>query len=265
MNKSWQITLKEWREVFKNKMVLYMVVLMPILLTAMSLVILSQMSGSGDLVDTVGSVDEIPAEMAMMCEGLSSVDCAQLIVVTQFLMLFLIMPVIIPATIASYSIVGEKSTKTLEPLLATPISTIELLLGKSLAAVIPAVSVTWLSFGVFVGGSIFMIDNNSIVKMVLGPMWLVLIFVVAPLLSVLGVSIAVMVSSRATDPRVAEQISSLVVIPLIGLFMAQAFGMVQMNLAVTIWIAAILGIIDIVLLYFATQLFQREKILTVWK
>jgi len=96
-------------------------------------------------------------------------------------------------------------------------------------------------------------------------MWLVLIFVVAPLLSVLGVSIAVMVSSRATDPRVAEQISSLVVIPLIGLFMAQAFGMVQMNLAVTIWIAAILGIIDIVLLYFATQLFQREKILTVWK
>ena len=44
---------------------------------------------------------------------------------------------------------GEKTTRTLEPVLATPISVLELLLGKALAAVIPAVGATWISFLIF--------------------------------------------------------------------------------------------------------------------
>ncbi len=265
MNKSWQVTLKEWREVFKNKMVLYVIVLMPIMFILIPLITLYQMSGSGALSEMAGSVDQIPAEMVSLCEGLSGAACAQYLVVIQFLLLFLIMPVMIPATIASYSIVGEKSTKTLEPLLATPITTIELLFGKSMAAVIPAVTVTWISFVAFIVGTIIILGNTDLVTLILSPMWLLLIFGVAPLLSVFGVSAAVMISTRVNDPRVAEQISSLVIIPLIGLFMAQTFGLIQMNLSVTIWIALILLVIDIVMLYIATQLFQREKILTKWK
>jgi ABC-2 type transport system permease protein len=265
MNKAWQVALKEWREVFKNKIVLYVVVFMPILFIFIPLITLYQMGGSGDLNAMAGSADQIPAEMLSLCEGLSGVVCTQYVVVIQFLLLFLIMPVMIPATIASYSIVGEKSTKTLEPLLATPITTIELLLGKSLAAVIPAVAVTWAAFGVFIAGTIIILGNTDLVTLILSPMWLLLIFGVAPLLSVFGVSAAVMISSRVNDPRIAEQISSLVIIPLIGLFMAQTFGLIQMNLSVTIWIAAVLFALDAVMLYIATQLFQREKILTKWK
>jgi len=265
MNKAWQVALKEWREVFKNKIVLYMVVFMPILFIFIPLITLYQMSGSGDMSVMAGASEQVPAEMLSMCEGLSAAACIQYVVVIQFLLLFLIMPVIIPATIASYSIVGEKSTKTLEPLLATPITTVELLLGKSLAAVIPAVTVTWISFAVFIAGTIIILGNTDLVTLILSPMWLLLIFGVAPLLSVFGVSTAVMISSRVNDPRVAEQISSLVIIPLIGLFMAQTFGLIQMNLSVTIWIALILLTVDIVMLYIATQLFQREKILTKWK
>jgi len=265
MNKSWQVTLKEWREVFKNKIVLYVVGLMPIIFTILPLVILYQMAGSGDIAEAVSGAEDIPANMAGMCEGLSGALCGQYMVVSQFLLLFLIMPVMIPATIASYSIVGEKATKTLEPLLATPITTIELLLGKALAAVVPSVTVTWIAFGVFIGGTAIIMDGTALVSMVLSPMWLVLVFIVAPLLSIFGVSTAVMISSRVSDPRVAEQISSLVIIPLIALFMGQTFGLIQMNLTVTIWIALVLLALDIVMLYIATQLFQRENILTKWK
>ncbi len=265
MNKAWQVTLKEWGEVFKNKMVLYVVGLMPIIFTILPLVILSQMAGTGDIAEAMGGMEEIPANMPNLCEGVSGAVCSQYFIVSQFLLLFLIMPVMIPATIASYSIVGEKSTKTLEPLLATPITTIELLAGKALAAVIPAVTVTWIAFGVFVGGTAIIMGGTELVSLILNPMWLVLIFVVAPLLSLLGVSFAVMISSRVNDPRVAEQLSTLLILPMIALFMGQTFGMIQMNINITVWIAAFLFVLDAILLYMATQLFQREKILTKWK
>ena len=48
-----------------------------------------------------------------------------------FMFMFMIIPVAIPVTIAAYSIVGEKTTHSLEPLLATPITTSELLVGQS--------------------------------------------------------------------------------------------------------------------------------------
>ncbi len=43
----------------------------------------------------------------------------------------------VPLGIASYSIVGEKVEKSLEPLLATPLTDGEILLGKAISAIIP--------------------------------------------------------------------------------------------------------------------------------
>jgi ABC-2 type transport system permease protein len=91
------------------------------------------------------------------------------------------------------------------------------------------------------------------------------VFIVGPLLAVAAVSVAVMVSSRANDPRVAEQLSMLVVIPLLGLFFAQIAGLIYINRAVILWIALGIAALDAVLLYFATLLFQREVILTRWQ
>ena len=107
--------------------------------------------------------------------------------------------------------------------------------------------------------------SPSVTKQLLDPMWLLAIFVLGPLLSIAGVSLAVMISSRVNDPRVAEQLSSLVMIPLLATFMAQSFGLIQVNKTVIIWFALGLVMIDTLLLYFATQLFQRETILTRWK
>jgi ABC-2 type transport system permease protein len=79
------------------------------------------------------------------------------------------------------------------------------------------------------------------------------------------VSVAVMVSSRANDPRVAEQMSMLVVLPLLGLFLGQILGLVLINQTVILWMALALVVVDAGLVLFATHLFERETILTRWR
>jgi ABC-type Na+ efflux pump permease subunit len=264
MDKVWEIIRKEWSEVFKNRIVLFAVAFMPLLFIIIPLAILYSMRGSMDA-EISGMMTDMPEQFSAVCEGLSATACSQYFIILQFLILFLLMPVIIPVTIASYSIVGEKATNTLEPVLATPITTLELLLGKALAGVIPALGVTWLSYLVFVVGTWVLALDDTLVNAVLAPIWLISIFGIGTLLSISGVSISIMISSRVNDPRVAEQLSSLVAIPLIALFMGQSFGVVQFDLTLVLWVTFGMLLLDAVLLYFAIQLFQRETILTRWK
>ncbi len=94
---------------------------------------------------------------------------------------------------------------------------------------------------------------------------MIAVFVVGPLLSVASVSFAVMISSRVNEPRVAEQLSGLVVLPLLGLFFGQVSGLILLDTTLIAWMAVGLLALDAVLLAFAVQLFQRESILTRWK
>jgi ABC-2 type transport system permease protein len=263
MDKVFALVGKEWSEVFRNKFVLFTVIFIPLIMTAIPLVMLKALSGSEGL-EALG-MTEAMGQLQSLCGDLPERECGQFVIVSQFLPLFLMMPVIIPITIASYSIVGEKTTRTLEPLLATPIKTAELLAGKGLAAAIPAIVATWIGFAVFVIGGLLMGLSRELAARFFDPLWLVAIFVVGPLLAVAGVSIAVMISSRTSDPRVAEQISGLFVLPIVGLIVAQTTGLIFLNRTLILWIAFVMVVLDLVLLYFATRLFQREHILTRWK
>ena len=263
MRKLLVIIRKEWAEVFKNRLVLFTVGFLPIIMTALPLITLFV---SGSTEEMIGMTEaDLPSRFSDLCSGLSAASCGQYFIVSQFMMLFMLMPLAIPVTIASYSIVGEKTTRTLEPVLATPIKTWELLVGKGLAAGIPAVLATWLSFLIFIVGATFLAAGPDLVRRLLDPLWLVAVFIVGPLLAVAAISVAVMVSSRANDPRVAEQLSMLVLIPLLGLFFAQIAGLVYIDRMVIIWIALGVAALDLVLGYFAVVLFQREAILTRWQ
>src|SRR6266700_4007176 len=67
-------------------------------------------------------------------------------------LLFLqLIPVMLPTTIAAYAVIGEREQRTLETVLTTPVTDAELLAGKAIAAVLPAVAISWLLFGVYVG------------------------------------------------------------------------------------------------------------------
>ena len=83
-------------------------------------------------------------------EGMPRSDQAAILVVRHFTLIFLILPVIGALGSSTSSIVGEKQSRSIEPVLATPIRTFELLLGKSLATVILAVSGTWIGFALYV-------------------------------------------------------------------------------------------------------------------
>ena len=65
------------------------------------------------------------------------------------LLYMLIIPAMVPATLAGYSVVGEREQGTLEPVLTTPIRPEEFLLGKALAVLLPTLSISYLMFGVF--------------------------------------------------------------------------------------------------------------------
>lgn len=255
---------KEWAEVFKNRFVLFSVAFLPLLFTVLPLVILYFTASADDFGENT-MISDMPPQFAQLCNDMTGNECMQYFIVSQFMLLFMMVPMIVPITFASYSIVGEKSTRTLEPLLATPISTFELLLGKALAATLPAVIATWLSFFLYVVGTMFLAVSPVVTTKLFNGLWLTAIFVVGPLLSIAGVSIAVMISSRVSDPRVAEQISAVFILPLVGLFVGQSTGLIFINEQIILWMASGLFVLDGVLIFFATQLFQRETILTRWK
>jgi ABC-2 type transport system permease protein len=262
MHKVWVITRKEWSEVFRNRLVLFTVAFLPLILTALPLGILIGLHGAGG--GEALSTGDMPEAFGQLCGGLSAGDCGSYFLVSEFVLLFMLLPLMIPVTIASYSIVGEKVTRTLEPLLATPVSTVQLLAGKSAAAVIPGVVMTWAAFAVFSVG-VRLLASSAVAARLADPMWLLAVFVVGPLLALAAVSIAVMVSSRTSDPRVAEQVSALVMLPLFLVLVGQVTGLILLNTQLVLLIAFGLVFVDLGLMAFAVNLFQRETILTRWR
>ena len=257
------IIQKEWAEVFKNRLVLFTVGFLPIIFTVLPLVVL-YFTGTAAESDP-GDLDELPAQFAALCADAEAMECLQFFVVNQFLLLFMMMPLIIPVSIAAYSIVGEKTTRSLEPLLATPISTSELLAGKGLAAAVPAVLATWIGFAIFVAFAPLVGAGPFVIAHLLSPVWLLAILAVGPLMSVIAVSVAVIVSSRVSDPRAAEQLSAVVVVPMLLVLFGQLAGVIVLNVQFVLLAIAVLIIANAGLLWLAVRLFEREAILTRWR
>ncbi|MGE5602893.1 MAG: ABC transporter permease subunit [Nitrososphaerales archaeon] len=257
------IIKKEWMDVRKNKLVLYVVLFVPLLMTVIPLVMLGIMG-------RVGASQGDLEEMSMMLknplfQGLNPVEAVQSTMASNFLVLFLMMPLMVPVTIASYSIVGEKVMRSLEPLLATPVSTMKLLLGKGVAAALPGIVGAWMAYVVFLIGARFLVVSDRVYAIFLNPMWLVAMLVLAPLLTIMAVNVGIIVSSRTSDPRAAEQLGSLIILPLMVLFIGPLVGFIQLNVT-TFLIAALIALLaDAVLMFLGVKLFQRETILTRWK
>ena len=256
------IIRKEWAELYKNTLVLSTVLFMPIFFAALPLIILWASAGVSGTSEAISSA--LPPQMASLCEGLNGGECGQIVIASQFTLLFMMIPLIIPATVAPYSIVGEKTQRSLEPLLATPISTTELLLGKNLAAVIPALLATWFAFALYALGARLLIESDLAFGRLLAPHWIVAVFVVGTLLAIFSVSLAIMVSSRSNDPRSAQQVASLVVLPLVLLFIGQIAGFLIFSPALVFVLTLVLIVLDIILTYLSVQVFDREAILTRW-
>ncbi len=251
---------KEWSEVFKNRLVLFTVTLLPVLFTALPLIALSATRGTGN-----GQTTDPTASFGAICAGIPSQDCLQIYLVNEFLLLFMILPVMIPITIAAYSIVGEKTTRSLEPLLATPITTVELLSGKMLAAVIPGILATWVCFFIFLLLLPITGASQFVVSYIAGATWILAILIIGPLMAILAASFAVIISSRVNDPRVAEQFSAILLVPVLIVLFGQIAGIITLNVQLVLIAIVLFIAIDIGVVYLGSKLFQRENILTRWR
>jgi len=177
------------------------------------------------------------------------------------LMILLLIPVLIPATVAAYSVVGERDQGTLEPVLTTPISREELLIGKAVANFIPAVTLAYLVFGVFL--TIVRLGATPVMASAVwhAPQLLAELFYI-PLLAGWAIWMGLAVSTKASDTRVAQQLSTLASLPPIVLIALMSFQVIKPTLAIALALAGVLLVIDSIAYLLVSRLFDRERLIT---
>jgi ABC-2 type transport system permease protein len=196
--------------------------------------------------------------------GLDAEGAIQAWIFQQFLVLLVLTPVAGSMSVAAYSVIGEKQARTLEPLLATPITTAELLGAKVIGSLLPAVALTIGCYGAYLMG-VLALARPGVFWILLAPRSLGVVFVLGPLAALAALQLAVCVSSRVNDARSAQQIGALIILPISGLLIAQLTGNLLLTPSVIAIVAIVLVLVNCLLLRVGISLFDRETILTRWK
>jgi ABC-2 type transport system permease protein len=215
---------------------------------------------SGDFAEESAQAIAMLPELA----GLAGNALVQAFLFHQFALLLLLVPVVAATSLATHAVIGEKQAKALEPILATPISTIELLIAKTLTPFAFALALTWFAVGLYLAG-ILALGEPGVWRAVLGPRLLILFGILGPLVELATLQVSVIVSSRAHDPRSAQQLTSLVILPITAVFVAHLLGAFVIGTPALLLGAAGLLLANALLLWVGVQVFQRETILTRWR
>jgi ABC-2 type transport system permease protein len=182
----------------------------------------------------------------------------------QFALLVLLVSVIGSMSLAAHAVISEKAARTLEPLLATPLSTAELLAAKTLTPLGFALLLMWMTLAVYVTG-IALVGEPGVASAFLGRRILLLFFLVGPLITLVSLLLAVIISSRVSDARSAQQLGALVVLPITAVFVAQLAGQFVLGPRALLLSALGLAVLDAILLWIGVRVFDRERILMKWK
>ena len=238
----WKIARKELKVISRKRSIIFYTVGFPLFISIVfSLVVRNE------------TADGIPATLLSI--GVESI-----------IYIFVILATFLPSTIAAYSIVGEKVEKTLEPLLATPTTDGEILLGKGIASFIPPILSTWIGASIFMAATDYILHNAG-----LGYYYFpninagTMLFLLAPLSAILSIELAIIASSRVSDVRGANQIAGLIIIPFVFIFFAEAEGIISFDIPTLLTFAIIVLILDVCLFFVSKSTFNREEILTKWK
>lgn len=259
------IIKKDIREITSNPSVLLPMIMVPLLLCVFipSFLLflafrldLSMLTGV-DLIQRLIPVYDIPAALSSVNEKASYIFLNY-----TFVPFFMIIPVMMASIIAANSVVGEKERKTLETLLYTPVTNREFLTAKLLSSFIPALLLAWVSFGLF-----FLVTNvmSLFLKglfIVQAWIWLPSILLLAPSVSLLGLSVTLFVSLKSKSFMEAQQLSALVVLPLIALIGIQITGVVVFKPFYVVILSAVILLISYLAIGKLGPRFSREKIIS---
>jgi ABC-2 type transport system permease protein len=255
---------KELLDVARNRGALFPVVLVTAIALAVPFVVtilVPSLSGGG-----LGDDTDLARVSTLVASGAALPPDArvQLFLFQQFLLLFLLTPTTGAMAMAAHSVVGEKQARTLEPLLATPVSTLELLLAKVMGALVPTLVIAIAGLLLY-GAGIALFAMPGVLAAMASPRTAVLVLLLAPASALLSLQAAILISSRVNDARTAQQFGVFIVIPVSALLVAQFSGALWLSsgalAAISAGILLLWGILAVV----SVRLFDRETILTRWR
>lgn len=258
---------KDWLEIRRNWQVLFPLLVIPLVFAVMlPLMVIGSTVSVPAQASTYGLQTLLKTLPVHVKDEIAAMTARQAIIyivsIYFFAPIFLVIPIMASSIIASDSFAGEKERRTVEALLATPLSDSEMLLGKMLVSFAPAVAVTAAAFLVYSAvidhftlelfGGRLLFPNNT---------WLMMIFALAPALAFADIALTVLISARAKGVREAQQISALLLVPLIGIVIGQVSGAMLLDPWLVIVMAGGLMAIDVVIFVASIKTFGRDHML----
>ncbi|GAB4270749.1 MAG: hypothetical protein Kow0080_15550 [Candidatus Promineifilaceae bacterium] len=164
-------------------------------------------------------------------------------------------PISFSLIIALETFVGEKERKSLEPLLATPLTNTQLYLGKMMASLVPPLFASYLGIAVYLLGLWLLVDWT--------PGWLLFIqtILLTTIQGVIMVAGAVVVSSQTTSVRASNLLASFIIVPMALLIQGEAAAMFWGNHGGLWWLILALFITAVTLIRMGVRIFNREELM----
>jgi len=229
----WAIVRKEFREYRRNRFIIMGMAILPLIFVVQPLIAVLGLSHS--------------ASGALAREHV--------------LLYMLGIPALVPVVVSASAVAGERQQGTLEPALTTPIRSDEYLLGKALAALLPSLGVAYFVFAVFLGIVVLFAQPGIASSLIQGPDLLAQVLF-TPLLACWTVWVSIAVSTRSSDVRVAQQVSTLASLPPVFVAVVIALNVVPPTLPLAMGAAALLIILDVLGWRVTSGLFNRESLIT---
>lgn len=258
---------REWLDQRENRMVWPLYLMLPLIGAALPCL---AAWASGDLLKEVTSKPELSGLVSMMrwlalASGMEIERAAALMLVRISAAYFLLMPMALVSISGAYAIVGEKLQRSLEPLLATPIDTRTLLLGKLLAVWLPAVLASALSALLGALGCLAVFQWKFGWLLWPDAFYWIGVLVLGPQIGAFAGLLCIRISARQNDPQAANQITALVLMPALFLLLGLLGPLLisswlALGFAIALAAAAIGG-----LLVWVQRGFHREEILVRWR
>jgi ABC-2 type transport system permease protein len=258
------LVAKEFLDLARNRAALLPVVAVTVIVLALPFAIVIAVPATTG--QSIGD-DRDLAQVSLVAGAhteLSTEARVQLFLFQQFLLLFLLTPITGAMALAAHAIVGEKQARTLEPLLASPITTVELLVAKVLGALIPTLAISLTGLLVYFA-LVAIFSSAGVLSAMLTARTGLLIALVGPSAALVSLQAAIVISSRVNDARTAQQFGVLIILPLTVLAVAQFTGMLWLSAVRIAFIGLGLLGVWILLTLISVALFDREAILTRWR
>ena len=177
------------------------------------------------------------------------------------LLYMLAIPVFAPAVLAAYAVAGERQQGSLEPVLTTPIPREEFLLGKALAALVPAVAIAYGVYAIFLA-CLVLFAQPAVAAAIIRVPDIAAQLLLTPLLAAWSIWVGIAISTRSSDVRVAQQLSLLADVPVVALTSLIAFDVIPPTPALAVGLTAMLVIADVLGWRIVAPMFDRERLIT---